>query len=113
GTAQQNVTISNEECTTLMNPSNSVVWEIQFPNPSKKGPLMELSVNRMVLYPKVMEDIVPATYLALKSMYPDAEAIIGATNSTIGGQQTPEEIADSNAIPEPSSDDNSLGTISV
>lgn len=102
GTAYQNVTITKEECGVLLNPSNSVVWEIQFPNPHKALPLVELSSNRIVLFPKNIEDIVPATFLTLKSMYPDAEAIISATNSTIDDQTSKKTVTGGNDSASPS-----------
>ncbi len=108
GTAKQNVTITKEECGVLLAPSNSVVWEIQFPNPHITLPLFELSADRIVFFPKNIEDIVPATFLTLKTMYPDAEAIIGVANNTIGEQQTPSEITGNNAS---DSNANDLGTI--
>lgn len=111
GTAQQNVTISIEECGTLLNPTNSVIWDIQFPNPSKPTPFVELTPNRITVFPKNATDIVPVNFLILKSMYADAEQIIGAANTTIGDQQNAQEIEESGIIPTEDSDENQLGSV--
>ncbi len=83
GSAKDNEAISVEECAVLLDTQNSVVLELDFPNAQQARPIVELSSNRVAIKPVKDTDVSGVNFLFLRAMYPDAEKLIDAANSTV------------------------------
>lgn len=88
GSAQGNETISVEDCSKLLDTQNSVILELDFPNSSQARPIVELFANRVTIKPVRAEDVSGVNFLFLRGMFSDAEDLIGAANTTVGGTDT-------------------------
>lgn len=90
GTAKQNEFIPVADCLPLLEPGNSILVNIEFPNPSLSVPFIELTENSIALFPVDESDIPGVNYLLLRALFSDADALIGQANQTIVDTQTPD-----------------------
>lgn len=83
GTAEDNETISVEECNSILSTQNSVILELEFPNSSLSRPVVEMSSSRVIIKPVKDSDVSAVNFLFLRGMFSDAPELIKSANSTV------------------------------
>jgi hypothetical protein len=90
GTAKDSQFISIEECQSLLSPVNAFLIVVGFPEPSRSQPLVLLSPKSATLLVPKEEDIPGVNYLFLRTVFPNAEQLIGVANSIVDAVQQPD-----------------------
>ncbi|MBM3282271.1 MAG: hypothetical protein FJY86_02945 [Candidatus Diapherotrites archaeon] len=85
GSAKDNETITLEECSKLLDTTNSVILELDFPRATMSRPVVEFLSNRVIIKPVKADDVPGVNFLFLRAMYSDAEKLISAANQTVLG----------------------------
>ncbi len=83
GTAQDNETVDVVTCMKILDTTNSVLIEVDFPNASQSRPIVEVSSTRITIKPSKLQDITPSTALLLMSMFSNAQQLIQLTNIAV------------------------------
>lgn len=86
-TSEQSQTIGLEECRQLLNSPDSILIEVHFPDEELRAPIVEVSPNKITLNPVLARDIPGVNFLLMRSMFLNAERLIGASNQIVGQTQ--------------------------
>ncbi len=82
-TAKQNEFISIAACQQLMDTQNSAVIEVLFPDASLSAPIVEVTSRKISIRPVKGTDIPGVNFLLMRSMFSDAEELIGLANAFV------------------------------
>ncbi len=84
GDINRNVTIGLGECNSLLSPSETVgLIQVIPANNALERPIVLLQQNKVLIEPKIGEDVSPVSFLVLKAMYSDSSDIINILNQAI------------------------------
>jgi hypothetical protein len=83
GTADQSTFITKEECREFLDSSSAVLIEILLPDETLSQPIVEISSKKITIAPKLASDVPGVNFLLMRSLYSDAEDLIGVANSLV------------------------------
>ena len=80
GNVLENQRIESLACKEKLENFPGLVFFIELPQVELSRPMVEVFENRVVLRPRVFEEVAPMSFLVLSKMYPDAAQIIESMN---------------------------------
>lgn len=81
--SKQTITLTPQECVTLLEPNDQFVISIPFPDSSLKTNLVEFKDNFVIIRSKSITEIGSTSYAFVQGLYPESKNVLSAINDRI------------------------------